>query len=90
MIFLENQLNLFEKVDSSFSMRLESNWYIGGTTWEIGWGGGSRSSQPPPLLTPSIDNGFAVPLRNRDEEGGESIHGLLVNKAVVSRETDDN
>ena len=30
--------------------------------------------QPPTLLllTPSIDNGFAVPLRNRDEERGDS------------------
>ena len=40
-------------------------------------GRGSRSSQPPLLLlTPSIDNGFAVPSRNRDEgRGGESIQG---------------
>ena len=62
---------MFEMVDSH-PFQCESNWYIGGTTWEIGWGGGSRSSQPPLLLTPSIDNGFAVPLRNRDEERGVS------------------
>ena len=43
-----------------------------------------------PLLTPSIDNAFVVPLRNRDEGGGDSIQGVLVNKAVGSRETDDN
>ena len=51
------------------------------------WLGRGIKKQPAPsiLLTPSIDSGFAVPLRNRDEEGGESIHGLLVNKAVVSQ-----
>ena len=49
-----------------------------------------KQPAPPILLTPSIDNGCGSIEKPRRGEGGESIHGLLVNKAVVSRETDDN
>ena len=63
---------MFQISDSSISRKFQSNCDIGGTQAGRLVLRGSEAA-----LTPSIDNGFVVPFRNRDEGGEGRVYSIF-------------